>query len=88
MILDVAFKRAVDVYKKQCLEVGLTCTILDVTFQRVVVVCMKQYLWVRLTCIILGVAFQRVAAVGMHYCIFIIDGGFEPACVTLICIAS
>ena len=36
---------------------------------------------------ILDVAFQRAIAVCMHYHIFIIDGGFEPACVTLICIA-
>ena len=61
--------------------------ILDVTFQRATAVCMKQCLWVGLTCIILGVTFQRVVAVCMHYRIFIIDGGFEPACVTLICIA-
>ena len=37
---------------------------------------------------ILDVAFQRSTAVCMHYHIFIIDGGFEPAYVTFICIES
>ena len=36
----------------------------------------------------MDVAFKRVADVRMHYHIFIIDGGFEPACVTLTCFAS
>ena len=35
----------------------------------------------------LGVSFQRAAVVCMHYRIFITDSGFEPACVTLVCIA-
>ena len=36
---------------------------------------------------ILDVTFKRVVVICMHYHIFIIDGGFEPVCVTLICIA-
>jgi len=61
--------------------------ILDVAFKRAADVCMKQCLWVGLTCMILDVAFQRVVAVCMQYRIFIIDDGFKPTCVTLICIA-
>ena len=44
MILDVGFKRAIDVCKKQCPSVGLTCIILDVAFKRAAVVCVKQCL--------------------------------------------
>jgi len=40
----ITFERAADVCKKQCLQVGLTCTILDVAFQRAAIVCMKQCL--------------------------------------------
>ena len=61
--------------------------ILDVTFKRAADVCKKQCLWVGLTYTILDVAFQRAATVCMQYRIFIMDGAFEPACVTLICIA-
>ena len=53
MILDVAFKRAINVCKKPCLQVGLTFTILDVAFKRATDVCKKQFLWVGLTCIAL-----------------------------------
>ena len=61
--------------------------VLVVAFKRVVDVCMKQCIWVGLICMILDVAFQRADVVCMHYRIFITDGGFEPAYVTLICIA-
>ena len=37
--MNVAFKRVVDVCKKQYLWVGLTCTILEISFQRAIVVC-------------------------------------------------
>ena len=33
------------------------------------------------------IAFKRAVDVCMHYRIFIVDGGFEPACVTLTCFA-
>ena len=60
--------------------------ILETAFERADV-CKKQCLWIGLTCIILDVTLQRAAAVCMHYRIFIVDGGFEPACVTLTCFA-
>ena len=65
----IAFERAAIVHMKQCLWVGLTCTILDVTFKRVATVCKKQYLWVGLTCTILDVTFKRVAAVCKKQCL-------------------
>ena len=82
----IAFEQASNVCEKQCLQVGFTYMILDVAFKRIVNVCMKQCLWVGLTCMILDVALQRATAVCMYYHIFIIDGHFEPTCVTLICI--
>ena len=54
-----------------------------ITYKRAADVCMKECLWGGLTCMILDVAFQRVTAVCMHYHIFIVDGGFKPACITL-----
>jgi len=33
------------------------------------------------------IAFERAVDVCMHYSIFIMDGGFEPACVALTCFA-
>ena len=36
---------------------------------------------------ILDVAFKRGVDVCMHYRIFVMDGGFEPACVILTCFA-
>ena len=33
------------------------------------------------------IAFKRAVDVCMHYRIFIVDGGFELACVTLTCFA-
>jgi len=46
MILDVTFKRAINVCMKQCLWVGLTCMILDVAFQRAAVVCMHYRIFI------------------------------------------
>ena len=61
--------------------------IYDSVIQRVVAILTKQCLWVGLTCIILEIALQRDANVCKHYHIFIVDGSFEPACVTLTCFA-
>ena len=81
--------------------IGLTCIALgklalrglvyefgESAFERATDVYVKQCLWVELTCIILGVTFQRAIGVCMHYRIFIMDGGFGLACVTLNCFAQ
>ena len=44
MILEIDFEKAANVCKKQCLQVGLTCTILDVAFKRAANICKKQCL--------------------------------------------
>ena len=73
--------------EKQCLRVGLICMILYITFKRDTTICKKQCLQVGLTRMILDVAFKRGVDVCMHYRIFVMDGGFEPACVILTCFA-
>ena len=46
-----AFERVANVCEKQCLQVGLICTILDVAFERAADMCKKQSLQVGLICI-------------------------------------
>ena len=56
----------------------------EISYERVVHICEKECLWVGLSCMILEMAFKKAANVCTQYRIFIKDGGFESALVTLL----